>query len=166
MVENLSLKQFRGVGAIIVSEDSGRVMTVLRSPQESYPNTWTFAGGKVEADESEINGLRRELQEELQLIKIKKIIPLHRYQSRSKDFVYDTFVVLVNKEFIPELNWENAGYAWTSIDSLPSPLHPKARQMISSSRLIKKFKNFYSWIDKKNVSRDNSIPEKDKTTTI
>lgn len=166
MVENLSLKQFRGVGAIIVSEDSGRVMTVLRSPQESYPNTWTFARGKVEAKESEINGLRRELQEELQLTKIKKIIPLHRYQSRAKDFVYDTFIVLVNKEFIPELNWENAGYAWTSIDSLPSPLHPKARQMISSSRLIKKFKNFYSWIDKKNVSRDNSIPEKDKTTTI
>jgi 8-oxo-dGTP diphosphatase len=164
MVETLSLKQFRGVGAIIVSEHTGKVMTVLRSPQESYPNTWTFAGGKVDDGESEIDGLKRELQEELQLTKIKKIIPLHRYQSRSKDFIYDTFVVLVNKEFIPELNWESAGYAWTDIDNLPSPLHPKARQMISSSRLIKKFKNFYSWIDKKNVSRDNTIPEKDKIT--
>lgn len=53
MVENLSLKQFRGVGAIIVSEETGKVMTVLRSPQESHPNTWTFAGGKVENLESE-----------------------------------------------------------------------------------------------------------------
>jgi len=166
MVENLFVKQFRGVGAIIVSEQSGKVMTVLRSPQESHPNTWTFAGGKVEENESEIDGLKRELEEELQLTKIKKIIPLHRYQSRSKDFVYDTFVVLVNKEFIPELNWENAGYAWTDIDSLPSPLHPKARQMISSSRLIKKFKNFYSWIDKKNVSRNNSISKENKITQI
>jgi 8-oxo-dGTP pyrophosphatase MutT (NUDIX family) len=165
MVEIISVKQFRGVGAIIVSEQSGKVMTVLRSHQESYPGTWTFAGGKVENEETEIDGLRRELEEELQLTKIKKIIPLHRYQSRSKDFVYDTFVVLVNKEFIPELNWENTGYAWTDIDNLPSPLHPKARQMISSSRLIKKFKNFYSWIDKKNVSRDNTIPKEDKITT-
>ena len=165
MVENLSLKQFRGVGAIIVSEQSGRVMTVLRSPEESYPDTWTFAGGRVELGESEIDGLRRELEEELQLTKIKKIIPLHRYQSRAKDFVYDTFVVLVAKEFIPDLNWENSGYSWTSIDNLPSPLHPKARQMISSSRLIKKFKNFYSWIDKKNVSRDNSISQEDKIKT-
>jgi len=154
------VKQFRGVGAIIVSEQSGRVMSVLRSPDESYPNTWTFAGGKVENLESEIDGLRRELEEELQLTKIKKIIPLHRYQSRSKDFIYDTYVVLVSKEFVPELNWENSGYAWTDIGSLPGPLHPKARQMISSSRLIKKFKNFYSWIDKKNDGRDNTISEK------
>lgn len=163
MVEIISLKQFRGVGAIIVSEASGKVMTVLRSPRESYPNTWTFAGGRVEEGESEIDGLSRELEEELQLTKIKKIIPLHRYQSRNKDFIYDTFVVLVSKEFIPELNWENAGYAWTDIDNLPGPLHPKTRQMISSSRLIKKFKNFYSWIDKKNGSSNNTISEKDKT---
>ena len=163
MVEIISLKQFKGVGAIIVSEDSGRVMTVLRSPEESYPNTWTFAGGKVEGNESPNNALIRELNEELQLIKIKKIIPLHRYQSRNNDFVYDTFIVLVTKEFVPELNWENAGYAWTSIDSLPSPLHPKARKMMGSSRLIKKFKNFYTWVDKKNVSRDNTISEKTST---
>jgi hypothetical protein len=71
--------------------------------------------------------------------------------------------VLVSKEFIPDLNWENAGYAWTDITSLPGPLHPKARQMMSSSRLIKKFKNFYTWVDKKNGSRNNSISE--KTTT-
>jgi 8-oxo-dGTP pyrophosphatase MutT (NUDIX family) len=136
-------------------------MTVLRSPEESYPDTWTFAGGKVEVDEVPSTALIRELTEELQLTKIKKIIPLHRYQSRSKDFVYDTYVVLVSKEFVPELNWENSGYAWTSIDNLPSPLHPKARQMISSSRLIKKFKNFYTWIDKKNGSRNNTISKKD-----
>jgi 8-oxo-dGTP pyrophosphatase MutT (NUDIX family) len=165
MVETISLKHFRGAGAIIVSEATGKVMTVLRSPRESHPNTWTFAGGRVEENESEIDGLRRELEEELQLTKIKKIIPLHRYQSRSKDFVYDTFVVLVAKEFIPELNWENSGYAWTDIDTLPGPLHPKTRQMISSSRLIKKFKNFYSWIDKKNGSINNTISEKDKTKT-
>lgn len=131
-------------------------MTVLRSPKETHPNTWTFAGGKVNHDESFIDALQRELQEELNLTKIKKITPLHKYQSRSKDFVYETYIVLVDREFIPELNWENTGYAWTDIDNLPSPLHPKTRQMISSSRLIDKFKNFYQWVDKKNGSRNNS----------
>jgi 8-oxo-dGTP pyrophosphatase MutT (NUDIX family) len=158
------VKQFKGVGAIIVSEASGRVMTVLRSPKESHPNTWTFAGGKVEINENSAEALSRELKEELQLTKIKKIIPLHRYQSRSEDFVYDTFIVLVNKEFVPELNWENSGYSWTSIDNLPNPLHPKTRKMISSSRLITKFKNFYSWVDKKNGSKDNTISEKGTTS--
>jgi len=162
MVEIISVKQFKGVGAIIVSEASGLVMTVLRSPKESHPNTWTFAGGKVEANENSIDALTRELEEELQLTKIKKILPLHRYQSRSEDFIYDTFIVLVNKEFVPTLNDENSGYSWTDIDNLPGPLHPKTRRMIGSSRLIKKFKNFYNWIDKKN-GRDNSISQKGST---
>lgn len=156
------MKQFKGVGGIIVSEESGRVMTVLRSSIESHPNTWTFAGGKVEHNESSAVALKRELQEELNLTRIKKILPLHSYQSRSKDFVYDTFIVLVSKEFIPELNWENSGYAWTTIDELPSPLHPKVRQMLSSSRLKTKFKNFYTWVDKKNGSRNNTISEERK----
>lgn len=151
------MKKFRGVGAIITSEATGKVLTVLRSPLESHPNTWTFAGGKVEHEETEVDALKRELQEELQLTKFKKIIPLHRYQSRSKDFVYDTFIVLVNKEFVPTLNWENTGYAWTDINALPGQLHPKTRQMISSARLVEKFKNFYNWVDKNNDSRDNTI---------
>ena len=67
------MKRFHGVGAIIASEETGKVMTVLRSPEESYPNTWTFAGGKVEANETEVTALKRELKEELQLSKIKKI---------------------------------------------------------------------------------------------
>jgi len=153
------VKQFKGVGAIIVSEDTGRVMTVLRSSRETHPNTWTFAGGRVNTEETMSDALYRELEEELKLTKIKKVTPLHRYQSRSKDFVYETYIVLVNKEFIPELNWENSGYAWTEIDSLPTPLHPKTRQMISSSRLIDKFKNFYQWIDKKNGGRNNTVTE-------
>lgn len=156
------MKQFKGVGAIIVSEDTGRVLTVLRSQCESHPCTWTFAGGRVEADEYNIIALKRELEEELQLTKIKKILPLHTYQSRSKDFIYDTFIVLVNKEFIPELNWENIGYAWTELDRLPSPLHPKVKQMLSSTRLKAKFKNFYNWIDKTNGSRDNTISQERK----
>lgn len=155
------MKQFKGVGAIIVSEGTGKVMTVLRSSSETHPNTWTFAGGKVEKDEHQIDALKRELKEELQLTKIQKIIPLHRYQSRSKDFIYDTFIVLVKDEFVPELNDENSGYAWTDINWLPGPLHPKTRQMISSSRLIDKFKNFYSWVDKKN-GRNNTISEERK----
>lgn len=158
------MKQFKGVGGIVVSEQTGNVLTVLRSAKESYPNTWTFAGGRVERDELPVDALVRELNEELELVEIKKILPLHRYQSRSRDFVYDTYIVLVDCEFVPTLNWENSGYAWTDIDSLPSPLHPKTKQMINSKRLKAKFKNFCTWIGKQNVSRDNTISSEDAAT--
>lgn len=152
------MNQYRAVGGIIVSKSTGNVLTVLRSKKESYPNTWTFCGGKLEKGEQEHDALLREMQEELGVSSVNKVIPFHRYQSRSKDFVYDTFIVLVDDEFVPTLNWENSGYAWTPITNLPSPLHIKTRQMLSNSRLIKKFETFCQWIDKKNGSRDISIP--------
>lgn len=153
------MKQFRGAGAIITSEESHRVLTVLRSSKESYPNVWTFPGGRLEQDETTFDALRRELKEELNLVEMEKILPLHRYQSRSKDFIYDTFIVLVKKEFIPILNWENSGYAWTSIINLPGPLHPKTRKMINSSRLLDKFINFNNWVGKKNGGKDYKFSE-------
>lgn len=151
------MKQYKAVGGIIVSKSTGNVLTLLRSKKESYPNTWTFCGGKLEKNEAEHSALLREIGEELGPVDISKVIPFHRYQSRSKDFIYDTFIVLVEEEFIPQLNWENSGYAWTPIGNLPSPLHIKTRQMLSNSRLIKKFETFCQWIDKKNGGRDISI---------
>ncbi len=153
------MKQYKAVGGIIVSERTGNVLTVLRSKKETYPNTWTFCGGKLEKDELPHDALIREIKEELGAVTINKVTPLHRYQSRSKDFIYDTYIVVVDKEFSPKLNWENSGYAWTPISELPSPLHPKTRQMLSSSRLIRKFETFCQWIDKKNASRDITIPK-------
>ena len=154
------MKKYKAVGGIIVSKKTGNVLTLLRSQKESYPGTWTFCGGKLENNEQEHAALLREMEEELGLTQVDKVIPFHRYQSRSKDFVYDTFIVLVDDEFTPELNWENSGYAWTPIGNLPSPLHIKTRQMLSNSRLIKKFETFCQWVDKKNGSRDISIPKK------
>lgn len=157
------MKQFKGVGGIIITKKTNRVMMVLRSEQETNPNTWTFPGGRVEQDETPSDALIRELKEELQLIKIEKILPLHRYQSRTRDFIYDTFIVVVNTEFVPILNWENSGYTWTHLRGLPSPLHPKTRQMISSARIVQKVNNFSTWMDKKN-GRNNTLPQKGKTT--
>ena len=161
-MEIIFVKQYKAVGGIIVSKNTGNVLTVLRSHKESHPNTWTFCGGKLEKGELEHNALIREIKEELGDVDIDKVIPFHRYQSRSKDFIYDTFIVLVDKEFTPDLNWENSGYAWTPMRHLPSPLHTKTRQMLSSSRLIKKFETFCQWVDKKNGSRDSTISKDTK----
>jgi len=147
MVETIFVKQFKAVGGIIVSKKTNRVLTLMRSSKESYPGTWNFCGGKIEHDESPHDALIREINEELGEISIKKFTPLHRYQSRSKDFIFDTFIVLTPDEFVPTLNWENSGYAWTEITTLPFPLHPKTKKMLSSGKLITKFNTFCNWAD-------------------
>lgn len=51
------------VGALV---RDGRVLLVHRSPtKRAYPNVWDLPGGLIEAGESELSALARELHEEL-----------------------------------------------------------------------------------------------------
>ena len=51
------------VGALVCE---GRVLLVHRRPNKrAYPNVWELPGGIIEADESELGALTRELHEEL-----------------------------------------------------------------------------------------------------
>jgi 8-oxo-dGTP diphosphatase len=51
------------VGALV---RGGRVLLVHRSPNKrAYPNVWDLPGGLIEAGESELGALTRELHEEL-----------------------------------------------------------------------------------------------------
>ncbi|MDO4879241.1 MAG: NUDIX domain-containing protein [Neisseria sp.] len=53
------------VVAGIVSDGLGRVLLSSRPPGKPYAGYWEFAGGKVEAGESEFDALKREFWEEL-----------------------------------------------------------------------------------------------------
>lgn len=46
----------------------GEVLLCQRPEEKSYPLKWEFPGGKVEEGETSIEGLRRELREELQVV--------------------------------------------------------------------------------------------------
>jgi 8-oxo-dGTP diphosphatase len=51
------------VGALLVRD--GRVLLGLRAPHKTFPNCWDMFGGHVEAGETEVEALVRELGEEL-----------------------------------------------------------------------------------------------------
>lgn len=53
------------VGAALIRD--GRVLTSRRTGPPQLAGLWEFAGGKVEAGESDEQALRRELREELQV---------------------------------------------------------------------------------------------------
>lgn len=113
--------------------------------------TWGFWGGKVEQDENVSQAMLRELEEEIgSQIRdnIHKIYPLDQYHARNNEFSYYTFVVVVDKEFIPVINEETSGYAWVYTNSLPKPLHPGARRTIFKKKKIKIIKDIVSKISK------------------
>jgi len=119
-----SLNQIVCGGGLFFSEDTKRFLFLLRN-QGKTAGTWGLVGGKKEPDDLTImDTLRREVEEEIGKIpKIKKIIPLELFTSTDQNFQYSTYVLLVEKEFIPLLNQENSGYAWCNFDCWPKPLH-------------------------------------------
>jgi 8-oxo-dGTP pyrophosphatase MutT (NUDIX family) len=117
-----------GVGTLIISTKTSRVLLTLRAPHKTHAQQWSLFGGMVEEGEQPKEALLRELTEEMNFIPdIEKIYPFDIYQSKDTHFKYFTFVSIVEEEFIPELNDESCGYCWINLGQWPKPLHQGAK---------------------------------------
>ena len=80
-----------------------------------------------------VEALNREIAEEVgRTPAIKKIVPLELFTSNDQNFQYNTYVLMVDREFIPTLNAEHSAYAWCAFDSWPKPLHQGVKNSFSS----------------------------------
>jgi len=134
----------KAAGGCIVAKDTKRILLQQRSSKSSYARHWGFWGGKVEEDENVSQALLRELREEIGLNieeQVTKIYPLDQYHSRDKKFSYYTFVIIVDKEFLPNLNIESGGYAWIDSEHFPKPMHPGTRDTLFKKKKLKQIKS-------------------------
>jgi 8-oxo-dGTP pyrophosphatase MutT (NUDIX family) len=106
----------------------------LLRTQGKTAGTWGLVGGKKEPEDiTAIDTLTREIQEEVgKTPTIKKIVPLELFTSNDQNFQYNTYVLIVDREFVPTLNKEHSGYAWCAIDCWPRPLHQGVKNSISN----------------------------------
>lgn len=111
-------------GGMFLAKDTRRFLFLLRT-QGKTAGTWGLVGGKKEpSDNTAYDALTREIQEEVgKTPTIKKIIPLELFVSNDQHFQYNTYVLLVDREFTPTLNEEHSGYAWCDYENYPKPLH-------------------------------------------
>lgn len=120
----LNPQQIIASGGLFLAKDTKRFLFLLRT-QGRTAGTWGLVGGRKEpTDATPFEALKREVEEEIgKVTEIKKTIPLELFTSNDQNFQYNTYVVIVDKEFIPVLNEEHSGYAWCSFDNWPKPLH-------------------------------------------
>jgi 8-oxo-dGTP pyrophosphatase MutT (NUDIX family) len=120
-------------GGLFLSKETNRFLFLLRN-QGRTAGTWGLVGGKQEPnDATAYQALEREIQEEVgKTPPIKKVIPLELYTSEDHNFQFNTYVLLVDKEFIPTLNDEHVGYAWSNHENWPKPLHQGVKRSLTS----------------------------------
>lgn len=130
-----------GCGALIYSIQTKRYLFLLRN-QKRHAGSWGLVGGGVESGETPAEALLREIREEINLNDFSQLIPLEKFTSESGNFEYHTYLITVENEFVPELNDEHRGYAWTSIDDHPKPLHPGVWRTFNFKVILDKIKTF------------------------
>ena len=117
-------RNISSAGVLFYSLSTRRYLFLLRN-RGSYAGTWGLPGGKIEKDESVIDGLTREIDEEMGSVPpFTKVIPIETFTSDNLRFIYHTFLITVQDEFIPVLNGEHRGYCWVAVSDHPRPLHP------------------------------------------
>ena len=123
-------------GGIFLAKNTRRFLLLLRA-QGKTAGTWGLAGGKKEpADITPHDALLREISEEIGFLpNIVKTVPLELYSSKDELFSYNTYVILVDDEFIPELNEEHTGYAWVELNAWPKPLHNGLKNTLNSKAI-------------------------------
>lgn len=120
-------------GGLFFAKDTKRFLFLLRNHGKTA-GTWGIVGGKKEdSDQTAYAALEREISEEIGFLpKIKKTVPLELFTSEDQRFFFNTYIIIVDKEFIPVLNDEHVGYAWCSLNQWPKPLHQGVKRSLSN----------------------------------
>ena len=132
-MENDTINQVICSGGLFLAKDTKRFLLLSRTKLNTA-GTWGLVGGRKEpSDRTPFDALTREIQEEVgRTPTIKKVVPLELFVSNDQQFQYNTYVLVVDREFIPSLNDEHDGYAWVSYDQWPKPLHRGVKNSFSS----------------------------------
>lgn len=130
----------QAVGTLIYAKNTKRYLFLLRDGNK-YAGSWGICGGKINNDERITEALYREITEEINVdLSQNKLIPIETFTSDNQKFVYYTFLISVDDEFVPTLNKEHRGYCWVNLIDHPRPLHPGVWQTFKFKVIIDKLK--------------------------
>lgn len=116
-------------GVLIIARDTGNVFLMQRGNGGKHPLTWAMLSGEIEVGEVPLEGLKREVGEEIGINpEIIEYHYVHTEKTSELDFYY--FLGFTDNEFEAKLNFENVDWGWFEKSSLPKPLYPRMEQKI------------------------------------
>lgn len=138
MASNALRDQITCSGALIYSVTTKRFL-LLQKARGKHAGTWGLVGGTALEGESAWQSLQREILEEIGFkLDIIKTVPIESFVSVDTSFNFHTYLCVVETEFIPILSDEHCGWAWSTIDSAPKPLHQGLKSSFSNKTIRNK----------------------------
>ncbi len=123
----------KGSGVLIYCTSTQRCLVLKRSEIVNQPNTWGMVSGSVEKGETYEEAVKRESLEEIGY-ELGEIVPVYNVE----EYDFQTFIHLVDEEFVPTLNPEHTEYMWCKIDEIPSKKHYGLSIMLIESNIKNK----------------------------
>jgi 8-oxo-dGTP pyrophosphatase MutT (NUDIX family) len=134
-------------GALFYAKSTKRVL-LLQKSRGRHQGSWGLVGGTNIEGENPWQGLQREVQEEIGFFpEVLKTIPLETFVSNDTVFNFHTYLCVIETEFVPFLSEEHCGWAWSTIDNAPKPLHQGLRNSFSSKIIRAKIQTILDIIE-------------------
>ena len=116
-------------GVLIQCTKTNKILLLLRAGGGVGAHTWNLVAGGIEKGEDVLDGLKREVTEEMS---IDPDIIDYKYKNKEVDDKLDFYYYegFTPTEFKPTLCDENVDWKWVSKDELPSPLFPNIQGKI------------------------------------
>ncbi len=134
-------------GALFYAKTTKKFL-LLQKNQGKHHGTWSLVGGTNEEQETPWQGLQREIKEEIgEMPPIIKTIPLETFVSNDNVFNFHTYLCIIEKEFIPVLSQEHIGWAWTTLEYAPKPLHQGLKNSFSNRIVRAKLQTIFDLAD-------------------
>ena len=129
----------QGAGCLFFARSTRRFLVAHRSRAVEQPGTWGTWGGAVDRGEDPVAAVKREAHEEAGYTGHVEVEPL--YVFRKNDFRYYNFLLIVDDEFEPRLDWENQGFRWVELGEWPTPLHFGMTALLADPASTQKLKS-------------------------
>jgi 8-oxo-dGTP pyrophosphatase MutT (NUDIX family) len=140
----------QGAGCLFMSRKTGRFLVSHRSKHVEQPGTWGTWGGAIDPGEDPEEAVRREAQEEAGYRGPIHAIPLYVFKKGT--FRYSNFLLIVDNEFKPVLDWETQGYRWCEFGDWPTPMHFGLVSLLNDAPSVAKMQEAMRTISKANLN--------------
>jgi len=147
-LENSAVKESIVCSGALFYAKSTRRFLLLQKAHGKHEGTWGLVGGTNITGETPWQGLQREISEEIGAVPaILKTIPLETFVSNDRVFNFHTYLCVLDAEFVPLLSDEHSGWAWSTIDRAPKPLHQGLRNSFSSKIIRTKLQTVFDLVE-------------------